>query len=739
MAGDLKRIIISLTILVFVAVMAGTVTGASAPPVEWQKVLGGSGYETGESIRQTSDGGYILTGATSSNNNGDVGPNNGGYDAWVVKLDSAGSIQWQKALGSTGYETGLSIQQTSDRGYILAGETGLGHGNGDLWVVKLNSTGGIRWQKVLGGSGMEFDPTINQTSDGGYILAGRTTSSNSGDVGPNHGAWDFWVVKLNSTGAIQWQKVLGGSNNEYIGRTIQQTSDGGYILTGFTTSGSNGDVGPNHGSADAWVVKLNSAGSIQWQKVLGGSDVDAGESIRQTSDGGYILAGYTKSGSSGDVGPNHGDYDVWVAKLNSAGTIQWQKVLGGSDKDQGFSIRQTDDSGYILTGFTNSSSSGNVGPNHGWNDVWVLKLNSTGTLQWQKVLGGTDYEQGFSIWQTADGGYILSGYTTSGSNGDVGPNHGGGDVWVVKLRSDASRITITRPDGGENWKQVSAQTITWSYTGSPGSRVKIELLRGTAVNRVINASTPVGSHGSGSYNWTVPYNQITGNDYRIRITSTSDPAITDTSNANFTISAGVPITVRVPNGGQNWKQGLPQTLRWSYTGSPGSRVRIELLRGTTVNRVINASTTIGSGGLGSYVWTVPYNQVLGSDYRIRVNSTSNAAFTDISNANFTISAGAPLTVTVPNGGQDWKRGSTQTITWSYTGVLGSKVRIELLKGLAVNRVINASTAIGSQGSGSYNWTVPSAQALGTDYKVRITSTGNATLTDTGNGNFTISA
>jgi DNA-binding beta-propeller fold protein YncE len=199
------------------------------------------------------------------------------------------------------------------------------------------------------------------------------------------------------------------------------------------------------------------------------------------------------------------------------------------------------------------------------------------------------------------------------------------------------------------------------------------------------------------------------------------------------------ITVMVPNGGNNWKQGSTQTIKWSYTGSPGTKVKIDLLKGTAVNRVINASTSIGSVGSGSYSWKIPYNQVLGTDYKIRVTSTTNAAHTDKSNANFTISAGVPITVTVPNGGQSWVQGSTHAITWSYTGITGSKVKIDLLKGTAVNRVINASTSIGSAGSGSYSWKIPSNQVVGTDYKIRITSTTNAAYTDKSNANFTISA
>jgi hypothetical protein len=196
-----------------------------------------------------------------------------------------------------------------------------------MWVVKLNPVGTIQWQQVLGGSDREESFSIRQTTDGGYILTGVTDSDTTGDVGPNHGGSDIWVVKLNPAGGIQWQKVLGGDAFES-GRSIYPTTDGGYILTGVTDSDNNGDVGPNHGGSDIWVVKLFPTGDIQWQKVLGGNDVESGRSIQQTADGEYILTGFTDSDNNGDVGPNHGGSDIWVVKLNPTGTILWQKVLG---------------------------------------------------------------------------------------------------------------------------------------------------------------------------------------------------------------------------------------------------------------------------------------------------------------------------------------------------------------------------------------------------------------------------
>jgi hypothetical protein len=193
-----------------------------------------------------------------------------------------------------------------------------------------------------------------------------------------------------------------------------------------------------------------------------------------------------------------------------------------------------------------------------------------------------------------------------------------------------------------------------------------------------------------------------------------------------------------PNGGEDWQQGSTQTIRWQYSGNPGSYVKIELLKGTMVNQVISSSTSIGADGTGSKSWTIPSMLSPGTDYKIRVTSTSNSGYSDISNDYFTISAGPPITIVRPNGGEDWHRESTYTIRWQYSGSPGPYVKIELLNGTAVNRVISSSTSIGSGGLGSKSWTIPSTQNLGTNYKIRIYSTSDPTITDTSNMPFTIS-
>jgi type 1 glutamine amidotransferase len=405
----------------------------SQPSIQWQKTLGGTSDDWPTSIQQTADGGYIVAGRTSSYD-GDVIGHHGSYDFWVVKINSLGAIVWQKTLGGSNNEEALSIQQTADGGYIVAGYTSSNdgdvtgnHGYDDIWVLKLNSLGAIVWQKTLGGTSDEWLSSIQQTADGGYIVAG-STSSNDGDVTTNHGGRDFWVVKLNSLGAIVWQKTFGGTSNEEV-LSIQKTADGGYIVAGSASS-NDGDVIGNHGLTDFWVVKLNNLGAIVWQKTLGGISYDVPTSIQQTADGGYIVAGYTSS-NDGDISRNQGLTDFWVVKLNNLGAIVWQKTLGGTNYDWPTFIQQTADGAYIIAGAT-LSNDGDVTGNHGLTDFWVVKLNNLGAIVWQKTLGGTSDDWLSSIQQTADEGYIVAGDTKS-NDGDVIGNHGGRDFWVVKL------------------------------------------------------------------------------------------------------------------------------------------------------------------------------------------------------------------------------------------------------------------------------------------------------------------
>ena len=404
------------------------------PNIDWQKVIGGSQLDEAFSIQQTSDGGYIVSGETFSTD-GDVIGNHGSGDYWVVKLTNNGIVSWKKCYGGSQYDSEPIIQQTVDGGYIIGGTSNSNdgdasgnHGEYDIWIIKLNSTGDLVWQKMYGGGGDEYLGSIQQTTDGGYIIFGGT-ESNSGNFSGNHGSSDFWLIKINGSGAVLWQKMMGGSGYDE-GKYVRQTTDGGYILAGYTSS-NDGDISGNHGDSDAWIAKLNSTGNIEWQKCFGGTQDESSFNIHQTVDGGFILSVRALS-SDGDFPTNKGSFDAWIVKLNNNGVVEWKKSLGGSNYDSIDYIEQTSDGGYIGAGFSKSTDGDLTGLNKGEFDMWIVKLNSSGTLTWQKTIGGSSVDYAHAIKQTNDGGYIIAG-TFNTLNGDIPSGHGDFDFGIVKL------------------------------------------------------------------------------------------------------------------------------------------------------------------------------------------------------------------------------------------------------------------------------------------------------------------
>ncbi|MDO8136502.1 MAG: hypothetical protein Q6354_02585 [Candidatus Brocadiales bacterium] len=263
----------------------------------WAATYGGVSHDEAHSIQQTREGGYIVAGVTRSFSAED-------YDIWVLKLSSGGAVEWQKTYGGDRFDWANSIQETGDGGYILAGGTwSFGAGEADVWVLKLRLDGAVEWQKTYGGRCSDAASSVQQSREGGYVLAGvRATSIGAG----GEGIPDIWVLKLRLDGSVEWEKTYGGVNSDRAD-SIQQTRDGGYIVAGLTDSFGAGD-------ADIWVLKLSPDGTLEWQKTYGGVRYDWARSIQQTSDGCYIVAGHT---GSFDVGQN----DVWVLKLSPNGSI----------------------------------------------------------------------------------------------------------------------------------------------------------------------------------------------------------------------------------------------------------------------------------------------------------------------------------------------------------------------------------------------------------------------------------
>jgi len=378
------------------------------------------------------------------------------------------TIQWQKCLGGTNRDEGLSITQTFDSGYVFGGWTmstdgdiSSVHGSYDYWVIRLNSVGDTLWQRSLGGSGYNYATCVQQTSDSGFIITGYTTS-NDGDVSGNHGSYDIWVVKLFPSGTIEWQKCYGGTAGEF-SQSIRQTSDGGYIVANKSNS-INGDVNGNHGLEDFWIVKLNNIGDTLWEKSFGGPENDRPFSVWQTFDQGYIVSGLSHS-IKGNITAHHGttaSYDNWVVKLDSTGIMEWEKSLGGSNNEMSAAVQQTSDSGYIIAG-QSESIDGDVTGNHGNYDYWVVKLNPAGDTLWQKSYGGTASDIATSIEQTSDSGYIVAGYSAS-NDGDVTVNQGAHDYWMVKLNASGN-IVWQKSVGGtaDDWAYSVHQTFEYGY------------------------------------------------------------------------------------------------------------------------------------------------------------------------------------------------------------------------------------------------------------------------------------
>jgi hypothetical protein len=364
---------------------------AIRPSSHFCKAIGGPENEEGASLIQTSDGGYAIAGATRSFGAGEA-------DVYVVKLDANGNLQWTKTIGGPKEDWGNSLIQTSDGGYAIAGTTeSFGAGEADVYVVKLDANGNLQWTKTIGGPKEDWGNSLIQTSDGGYAIAGYTGSFGAGGL-------DVYVVKLNANGNLQWTKTIGGPAREE-GNSLIQTSDGGYAIAGTTESFGAGE-------ADVYVVKLDANGNLQWTKTIGGPAREEGNSLIQTSDGGYAIAGYT-----GSFGP--GQVDVYVVKLDAKGNLQWTKTIGEGYLAGGHSLIQTSDGGYAIAGLAASFGQGQV-------DVHVVKLDASGNLQWTKSIGGTRKDVGFSLIQTSDGGYVITGFTYSFGAGWQ-------DVYVVKL------------------------------------------------------------------------------------------------------------------------------------------------------------------------------------------------------------------------------------------------------------------------------------------------------------------
>ncbi|MCL0099053.1 hypothetical protein M1O16_04375 [Dehalococcoidia bacterium] len=309
------------------------------PDKEWDRTFGGADLEMAYSLQQTRDGGFSIAGSGGA----------GGVeylDVWLVKTDQEGDKEWSRTFGGAGRDTARSVQQTADGGFIIAGETrSFGAGKGDVWLIKTDEEGNKEWNRTFGGAGRDAAWSVQQTADGGFIIAGETRSFDAGKD-------DVWLIKTDEEGNKEWSRTFGGKHRDGAS-SVKQTTDGGFIIAGWTRSFGAGQK-------DFWLIRTDQDGNKEWSRTFGGRYCEGASSVKQTTDGGFIIAGDTKSFGAGGS-------DFWLVKTDEEGNKEWAKTFGGTDLDLAHSVEQTACGGFIIAGSTNSFGAGG-------SDFWLIKL-----------------------------------------------------------------------------------------------------------------------------------------------------------------------------------------------------------------------------------------------------------------------------------------------------------------------------------------------------------------------------
>ncbi|MCX6353681.1 MAG: S8 family serine peptidase [Candidatus Aureabacteria bacterium] len=530
-----------------------TKTPGTPNPISEFGIFGGGKDDWASSIRQTSDDGYIVGGYTSSYG--------AGYeDALILKLDPSGTQTWARAFGGSGNIRANAIEQTSDGGYIAAGSTDTG--STDVLILKLDSSGNQIWAKTFGGNDIDAAFSIQETSDGGYIVAGDTYSS---------GISDFLILKLDSSGNKAWARTFGGSYWDEA-KSIQQTSDGGYIVAGSTYNNETR-------YDDFLILKLDSSGNQTWAKSFGGISDDDPSSIQQTSDGGYIVGGYTyESGVPSS--------DFLVLKLDSSGNQIWARTLRGRGYDYASSIQQTSDGGYVVAGGTGASyyGSGNM-------DVLIFKLDSSGNIPHCSYIESIDLAVTIPSPSTYEPAIASS---------------------VISQGTAAASVQTSSPT--LNAEMLCAPPPTATPTDTP-----------TPTPTPTPTQTPAGMPEQIASATPTPFDVMLP-------TPTPDTVLTELEDATPTPTSLPSLTMPYPNGGEMIKRGSTVELKWESAGDIGGYVRLGVLRG---ERIVMTVAPVPCGP-GSFVCKVPSAIPKGKDYRAGVQSIMHPSVYDLSEGYFTI-------------------------------------------------------------------------------------------------------
>jgi len=429
----------------------------------WEKSYGGKHADYLFDAIATPDYGFLLAGSSLSKKTGNkTAEAQGGLDYWVWKMDEHGELDWQQGFGGPGSDLLQAVRLAKDGGFLLAGisdsQAGIQkkdscRGQDDLWIVKLDARGAEQWQRTIGGSGQEQLSAAFPASDGGWILGGSSSSEKSAlvkDAKDPFGKWedgfgnlDYWAVKLDKKGNMEWQRTIGGEYADQL-RSVIQTADGGYLLGGYSNSPESGNKTEKcYGTGDYFVVKLDRDGETEWQKSYGGSEDDQLYVVHQAYDGNYILAGNSNSGTSGNKNASNGKgTDFWVLKIDLRGEILWQETFDIGQTDLLTSLVENGDHTFLLGGYSQpapQSSKGGMTLNakkeeEGINDYVAIKINEKGEQLWTASAGSNGEDILRKAVETRDGSYLLAGTSKGAPSRDRKSGKGGNDFWVVKLR-----------------------------------------------------------------------------------------------------------------------------------------------------------------------------------------------------------------------------------------------------------------------------------------------------------------
>jgi hypothetical protein len=405
------------------------------------ETIGGSKNDAFNAITKTIDGGYITAGYTQSNDGDIISKANISFDFLASKFSAENTLEWQKTFGGSEDDKALDIIQTLEGDFIILGssessdlDVSENAGSKDFWLVKLSNKGVLLWEKSFGFSGIDYGTTLLETKEGGFLITGVLDVSasdgqgNAKSTATKHSGGDYWAIKTDHTGTLEWSRFFGGSFTE-VPSGVLETDAHNFIIVGSSDS-NDFNISNSKGSYDFWIIKISPEGTLLWEKSFGGSEIDEAKAITRTNDGNFIIVGDTRSADK-NVSKNNGAADIWVLKVSSEGNILWEKTIGGANFDAARAIYKTQDNGFLIAG--SSRSLDNDFENKGQNDALILKIDKNGNLLWQKIFGGSKIDFLYDVVELNNKSIIAVGESSS-EDGDIPKNKGFSDGLIIQIK-----------------------------------------------------------------------------------------------------------------------------------------------------------------------------------------------------------------------------------------------------------------------------------------------------------------